>query len=128
VAEGGGHFETAARIACELVERFRARPLMQPVLLNVNVPDAAYDALRGTAVTRLGKRHKAEPVVKSTTPRGEVVYWVGAAGGAQDAGEGTDFHAAAAGRVSITPLQVDLTRYTQIESINEWLAPGSVAA
>ena len=128
VAEGGGHFGTAARVACDLVERFLSQPLTQPVLLNVNVPDAAYESLRGTVVTRLGKRHKAEPVVKSTTPRGEVVYWVGAAGGAQDAGEGTDFHAAAAGRVSITPLQVDLTRYTQIESINEWLAPGSVAA
>jgi 5'-nucleotidase len=128
VAEGGGHFDTAARVACELVERFRARPFAQPVLLNVNVPDAAYEALRGSVVTRLGRRHKAEPVVKSTTPRGEVVYWVGAAGGAQDAGEGTDFHAAAAGRVSITPLQVDLTRYSQMESVNEWLAPGSVPA
>jgi 5'-nucleotidase len=72
-------------------------------------------------VTRLGKRHKAEPVVKSTTPRGEIVYWVGAAGGAQDAGEGTDFHAAARGMVSITPLQVDLTRYSQMQTVNEWL-------
>jgi 5'-nucleotidase len=123
VAEGGGHFETAARVACDLVERFRARPFGEPLLLNVNVPDAAYEALRGTAVTRLGKRHKAEPVVKSTTQRGEVVYWVGAAGGAQDAGEGTDFHAAAAGLVSITPLQVDLTRYSQIETVGRWLHP-----
>jgi 5'-nucleotidase len=122
VAEGGGHFETAARVACDLVKRFSARPLNQPLLLNINVPDATYAALRGTAVTRLGKRHKAEPVVKSTTPRGEVVYWVGAAGGAQDAGEGTDFHAAANGMVSITPLQVDLTRYSQMETVNEWLA------
>jgi len=122
VAEGGGHFETAARVACELIERFRSRPLGQPVLLNVNVPDSSYAALRGTAVTRLGKRHKAEPVVRSTTPRGDVVYWVGAAGGAHDAGEGTDFHAAAARMVSITPLQVDLTRYSQIQAVNEWLA------
>lgn len=122
VAEGGGHFETAARVACDLVKRFSARPLNQPVLLNINVPDASYAALRGTAVTRLGKRHKAEPVVKSSTPRGEVVYWVGAAGAAQDAGEGTDFHAAANGMVSITPLQVDLTRYSQMETVNEWLA------
>ncbi|MGZ5261969.1 MAG: 5'/3'-nucleotidase SurE, partial [Burkholderiales bacterium] len=76
VAEGGGHFETAARVACDLVRRFSAHPLNQPVLLNINVPDATYEALRGTAVTRLGKRHKAEPVVKSTTPRGEVVYIV----------------------------------------------------
>jgi len=123
IAKGGGHFETAARVACELIERFRARPLEQAVLLNVNVPDASYAALRGTAVTRLGKRHKAEPVVKSTTPRGDVVYWVGAAGGAQDAGEGTDFHAAAAGMVSITPLQVDLTRYSQLQAVHEWLEP-----
>jgi 5'/3'-nucleotidase len=121
VAEGGGHFETAARIACELVERFRSSPLDGPVLLNVNVPDAPYERLRGTAVTRLGKRHKAEPVVKSTTPRGDVVYWVGAAGGAQDAGEGTDFHAALNGMVSITPLQVDLTRYSQLTTIAEWV-------
>jgi len=121
VAEGGGHFETAARVACELVARFRSHPLAQPVLLNVNVPDAAHDALRGVAVTRLGKRHKAEPVVKSTTPRGELVYWVGAAGGAQDAGEGTDFHATAAGMVSITPLQVDLTRYSQMQTVQDWM-------
>ena len=121
VAEGGGHFETAARVACELIERFRRRPLGQPVLLNVNVPDSEYAALRGTVVTRLGRRHKAEPVVKSTTPRGDVVYWVGAAGGAQDAGEGTDFHAAASGMVSVTPLQVDLTRYAQMQAVSEWL-------
>jgi 5'-nucleotidase len=122
VAQTGGHFEAAARVACDLVQRFRTRPLEQPVLLNINVPDATYAALRGYAVTRLGKRHKAEPVVKSTTPRGEVVYWVGAAGAAQDAGEGTDFHAAASGMVSITPLQVDLTRYSQMQTVNAWLA------
>jgi 5'-nucleotidase len=122
VAEGGGHFDTAARIACELVRRFAERPLGEPVLLNVNVPDLAHDDVRGTVATRLGKRHKAEPVVKSTTPRGEVVYWVGAAGGAQDAGPGTDFHAAANGMVSITPLQVDLTRYSQLQTVSDWMA------
>lgn len=121
VAEGGGHFETAARVACELVQRFSAHPVDQPVLLNVNVPDVGYEALRGMAVTRLGRRHKAEPVVKSTTPRGEVVYWVGAAGSAQDAGEGTDFHAASQKMVSITPLQVDLTRYSQLDTVQTWL-------
>jgi 5'-nucleotidase len=122
IAQGGGHFDTAARVACDLVQRFQVRPLDEPVLLNVNVPDAPYERLQGVAVTRLGKRHKAEAVVKSTTPRGEVVYWVGAAGGAQDAGEGTDFHAAAQGMVSITPLQVDLTRYSQMQTIADWVA------
>jgi len=122
VAEGGDHFRTAGRVAVELVSRFQTRPLDEPVLLNVNVPDAEYGQLRGFQVTRLGRRHKAEPVVKSKTPRGETVYWIGAAGGAQDAGEGTDFHAIANNRVSITPLQVDLTRYSQLEAVSNWLA------
>jgi 5'-nucleotidase len=122
VAEGGGHFRTAGRVAMDLIGRFQQAPFGQAVLLNVNVPDVEYEALRGFQVTRLGKRHKAEPVVKSTTPRGETVYWVGAAGGAQDAGEGTDFHAVAAQRVSLTPLQMDLTRYAQLESLAAWMA------
>src|SRR5215213_4306854 len=67
VAEGGGHFDTAARVVCELIERFRANPIEQPMLLNVNVPDVEYEALHGVTVTRLGKRHKAEPVVKQPT-------------------------------------------------------------
>src|SRR5688572_32915528 len=71
VAEGGGHFETAGRIACELVERFRSRPLAQPVLLNVTVPDVPYAALGGRTVTRLGWRPKPEPVVDWTTPPGD---------------------------------------------------------
>jgi 5'-nucleotidase len=50
------------------------------------------------------------------------VYWIGAAGSAQDAGDGTDFHAIATNRVSITPLQMDLTRYAQLETVSAWLA------
>lgn len=121
VAEGGNHFPTAGRVAAELVSRFRERSLEQPVLLNVNVPDLEYEKLRGFRVTRLGRRHKAEPVVKTSTPRGETVYWIGAAGSAQDAGDGTDFHAVASSFVSITPLQVDLTRYAQMEPVATWL-------
>jgi 5'-nucleotidase len=123
VAHGGGdHYESAARIAAELVQRCERAPLGQPTLLNINVPDVPYDELKGIQVTRLGRRHKAEPVVKSITPRGDTVYWIGAAGGAQDAGPGTDFHAVACGAVSVTPLQVDLTHFAQIETIKEWLA------
>lgn len=121
VAEGGDHHDTAARIAVELVRRFDSSPFGEPVLLNVNVPDVPYEALRGVEVTRLGKRHKAEATVKTTTPRGDTVYWIGAAGGAQDAGAGTDFHAIARQAVSITPLQVDLTRYSQLEAVGQWL-------
>ncbi len=115
------HFDTAARVAAELVLRFGQHRIDQPVLLNVNVPDVLYEALRGFKVTRLGKRHKAEPVVKATNPRGDTVYWVGAAGRAQDAGEGTDFHATTAQMVSVTPLQMDLTRFGQMDLVGHWL-------
>jgi 5'-nucleotidase len=121
VLDGRENYPTAARITAELVARFRERPFDHPLLLNVNVPDVAYSALRGIEVTRLGRRHKAEPVVKSTSPRGETVYWIGPAGPAQDAGEGTDFHAVANNRVSITPLQVDLTRGSHLKTLAEWL-------
>ena len=116
------NFDTAGRVAAELVGRFVRNPVKQPVLLNVNVPDVGYAALQGTEVTRLGKRHKAEAVIKSVNPRGQTVYWVGAAGVAQDAGPGTDFHAVAANKVSVTPLQVDLTHTQQIALICAWVA------
>jgi len=121
-SKAGRHYETAARVARDLVERFQKNPLGEPVLLNVNVPDIPYDALKGLEVTRLGKRHKAEPVIKTTTPRNQTVYWVGAAGSAQDAGPGTDFHAVHSDRVSLTPLQMDLTHPQQIPAVRTWLA------
>ncbi|HMM46660.1 MAG TPA: 5'/3'-nucleotidase SurE [Thiobacillaceae bacterium] len=117
------HFDAAARIVVELVQRIQALPPTEPMLLNVNVPDRPWNDLEGLAVTRLGKRHKAEAVVKSVNPRGQTVYWVGASGAAQDAGEGTDFHAVAHGYVSITPLQMDLTRFSQMDSVSKWLKP-----
>jgi 5'-nucleotidase len=115
----GNHFATAARVARQLVERCQRQAFAEPVLLNVNVPDEA--DVHGLRVTRLGRRHKAEPAVPVVTPRNETVYWVGAAGEAADAGEGTDFHAVANGFVSITPLQIDLTHVGQIGTIQEWL-------
>jgi 5'-nucleotidase len=121
-SKAGRHYDTAARVTAELVARFQTRPPSQAVLLNVNVPDLAYEALKGFEVTRLGKRHKAEPVIKTLTPRNESVYWVGAAGSAQDAGPGTDFHAVAADRVSLTPLQMDLTHQQQIPLVKAWMA------
>ncbi len=120
-SKAGQHFQTATSIAVTLVERFRDAPVQQPVLLNVNVPDVAQSALQGVEVTRLGKRHKAESVVRTQTPRGEIAYWIGAAGDAQDAGPGTDFYAIAASSVSVTPLQIDLTHRDQLELVRSWL-------
>jgi 5'-nucleotidase len=121
-SKAGRHFETAAAVAIQLVERFARAPFGEPVLLNVNVPDVAPEKLVGVEITRLGRRHKAEPVVKQQTPRGETAYWVGPAGEAQDAGPGTDFHAIASGRVSVTPLQLDLTFQRQLDLVRTWLA------
>jgi 5'-nucleotidase len=117
----GNNFASAGRVARELVERFIRNPIREPVLLNVNVPDIPYDQLKGREVTRLGRRHKAEPVVKMKSPRNETVYWVGAAGAAADAGPGTDFNAVERGFVSITPLQIDLTHTAQLSSIDQWM-------
>ncbi len=117
----GNNFETAGQVARELVERFIRDPIKEPVLLNVNVPDIPYANLKGMEVTRLGRRHKAEPVVKMTSPRKETVFWVGAAGAAADAGPGTDFNAIERGCVSITPLQIDLTHTAQLPAIRRWV-------
>jgi 5'-nucleotidase len=117
----GNNFDSAGRVARELVERFIRNPIREPVLLNVNVPDIPHAELKGMEVTRLGRRHKAEPVVKMISPRRETVYWVGAAGAAADAGRGTDFNAVERGFVSITPLQIDLTHTAQLSSIDQWM-------
>jgi len=120
------HFDTAARVAVELVQRFADKTHAHPWLLNVNVPDISYDEVRDDQglkmdVTRLGKRHKAEAVVEDTSPKGEKIYWIGAAGQAQDAGDGTDFYALMQKRISITPLQMDLTQYSQLEAVHGWI-------
>jgi 5'-nucleotidase len=115
------NFSTAARVAADIVKRFKQNKFHEPILLNINVPDIPYEHLQGIEVTRLGRRHKSEAVVKSQSPRGETVYWVGAAGAVQDASEDTDFHAIQLNRVSVTPLQIDLTQYRQLDTVKQWL-------
>jgi 5'-nucleotidase len=122
VARRERHFDTAARVAFELVARLKHEPIDSSIILNVNVPDLPYEELRGTRATRLGHRHRSEPVVRAEDPRGRPVYWVGPAGEGADAGEGTDFHAIASGFVSVTPLQVDLTRHGVLADVSAWLA------
>ncbi len=116
------HFQAAADFVAGLAARFAADPVPEHALLNVNVPDLPPDQIQGVEVTRLGRRHKAQDTVKTINPRNQTMYWVGAAGAAQDAGPGTDFHAVSQGRISLTPLQLDLTRYAQMGLIEDWLA------
>lgn len=117
----GKHYATAARAAVELVARLMTDPLPADTILNVNVPDLAWDDVRGFEVTRLGNRHRAEPCIQQNDPRGRSWWWIGAAGPEQDAGPGTDFHAVRTGHISITPIHVDLTRYQALEQVASWV-------
>jgi 5'/3'-nucleotidase len=115
------NFRAAAVIASKLVRQIVDDPLPKDTILNVNVPDGAAAEPLEITVTRLGFRHKSEPVIRALDPKGEPIYWVGAAGDGQDAGSGTDFHAIQSGRVSVTPIKVDLTDHARIEPLSEWL-------
>jgi 5'-nucleotidase len=115
VEKGWAHLDAAARTARAVVEQVLAGGLGDgPFLLNVNIPNRADADALPRVVTRLGRRHASEPVIRQDSPRGDTLYWIGPAGDAKDAGEGTDFHATASGLVSITPLQVDLTDHARL--------------
>jgi len=116
------HFETACWATDKLITRLQHQPLTEDTILNVNVPDLPIDQIKGFQSTRLGNRHKSSGVVKQINPRGESVYWVGPPGEAQDAGEGTDFYAVKQGFISVTPLQIDLTRYDSLQNLHQWLS------
>lgn len=118
---GVGHFQTAATITKRIVSQLLSKPLPADTILNINVPDLPLNDIKGLQVTRLGHRHKSEPVIKSSDPRGRPVYWVGPAGAEQDAGQGTDFHAVKNAYVSITPIHVDLTHYASLDPLGRWV-------
>jgi 5'-nucleotidase len=115
------HYATAARAAVEIIARLLVDPLPADTILNVNVPDLPWASVRGFEVSRLGNRHRAEPCVQQEDPRGRSWWWIGAAGAEHDAGPGTDFHAVRTGHISITPIQVDLTRYQALEQVASWV-------
>ncbi len=118
VQHGWIHLDAAARIAREIVER-GFDDLQAPYLLNINIPNLPYEQIKPIVPTRLGKRHVSEAVIKTQDPHGREIFWIGPAGKAKDAGEGTDFHATAQGHISVTPLQVDLTHNTQLSALKK---------
>ena len=120
-AYGWANIDAAARLARDIVQR-RFDELQKPYLLNVNIPNLPYEQLDQVVATRLGRRHAAEPVIKALDPRGREIFWIGPPGATKDAGEGTDFHALAQGKVSITPLQIDLTHRAQLAALAQGLA------
>lgn len=117
----GVHYDTAARVVLRLLATLQDYSLPTDTILNVNVPDIPYDDLVGFAATRLGHRHKSEPVIQATDPHDEPIYWVGQPGAGEDAGPGTDFHAIAEHCVSVTPLHIDLTRYNAMDTVSDWV-------
>lgn len=120
-SKSGEHFATAAQVVKDTIDQLENHPLPANQILNINVPNLPYEQLKGTQVTRQGRRHRAETMVKDTDPFGREVYWYGPVGNEQDAGPGTDFHAVANGYCSITPLSVDMTAYQSLEEMKEWL-------
>ncbi|HKY91624.1 MAG TPA: 5'/3'-nucleotidase SurE [Nevskiaceae bacterium] len=114
------HYDSAARAVVRLIDHLQAHPLPGNQILNVNVPDLPWDRIDGFEVTRLGNRHRAERVIESKDPRGRSIWWIGASGAEADAGPGTDFHAVARNRIAVTPLLVDLTRYSAMDHLNDW--------
>ncbi len=118
---GNQNFVTAARLVVEIVEHLQAHPLPSDQILNINVPDVPYEQVTGIEVTRQGRRHRAETMVKDTDPFGNDLYWYGPVGEEQDAGPGTDFYALSQLRCSVTPLSVDMTAYESLEAMQQWL-------
>jgi 5'-nucleotidase len=121
VEHGWANLDAAARVAREIVEH-RLDMLPRPYLLNINIPNLPYEQIKGIRAARLGKRHVSEPVIKTRDPHGREIFWIGPAGKALDAGEGTDFHTVSNGYVSITPLQIDLTHVAQLSALGKRLA------
>ena len=115
------HFATAARIIVKIVQKLQAEPLAADTILNINVPDIEFEQLQSVQVTRLGKRHKAEPAVEALDPRKRKVYWLGPVGDEADAGPGTDFYALNHKQVSVTPIKIDLTNYEIQQHLKQWL-------
>lgn len=118
---GFEHLDTAELAVRDVLQRLITRGLSERLLLNVNIPGCSPEAVRGTVVTRLGKRHPTEGVIPSVNPRGETIYWIGPVGSIRDAGAGTDFHAVENGFVSVTPLDIDLTGRSQMDAVRAWI-------
>jgi 5'-nucleotidase len=118
VERNWAHLDAAAKVAKDIVRR-QFDSLQKPYLLNVNIPNLPYEKLQTIVATRLGKRHQSEAVIKTRDPHGREIFWIGLAGAAKEAGEGTDFHATASGNVSVTPLQIDLTHIAQLDALKK---------
>jgi len=104
-----------ARLAMLVLER----GLPQDTLLNVNVPARE---VQGIAITRQGKRSYNELIVEKIDPRGKTYYWIGGGEPTWELLGGTDYEAVTEGKISITPLHLDLTNYAATQILKDWEA------
>lgn len=119
--DGRIYYDTAAQVVCDLIPKLHENVLNKQEIININVPDVPYSALKGMQVTKLGYRQSASEIIAQTDPRGERIYWVGPAGLPEYSGEGTDFHAVANGYASITPIQTDMTAHQSLQRLHNWV-------
>lgn len=115
------HYTTAAQVVKDLIVEIDSHDLSTHAALNINVPDLAIQEIKGIRSTVLGTRHAAAPAEPHQSPRGETLYWLGAAGQVNESGEGTDFNAVNNGFVSVTPLHTDLTDHSSVAALQDWL-------
>ncbi|WP_037586572.1 5'/3'-nucleotidase SurE [Stenoxybacter acetivorans] len=112
------YWTTAEQVVWRMLEKFLCQVPSEPMLWNINIPAVPPENVRGCRITRLGRRHHAQSVVPTRSPRGEPMYWIGPAGDAADRERGTDFAENEAGFVTVTPLQMDLTDYRQTDAVS----------
>lgn len=121
-SKGSLHYADAAKIVKHIIQHLLVEPLPSDTILNINIPDLPFSKLKGVKVTRLGQRHRAQPMIKDKDPRGNTIYWIGPGVGAdEDSGPDTDFYAVNNGYVAITPLEIDLTRYQMLDRLKTWV-------
>jgi len=118
---GTVHYESAAKAVNQVIQNLIKSPLAEDCILNINVPDLAWEEIKGIKATRLGCREKAEPIIQQADPYGTPVYWVGRAGEPVANQEGTDFDAIHNGYISVTPIQIDMTRHAGVGPLQSWL-------
>ena len=118
--ENPKNFITGAKVTVDLIKLYNKKKFAT-TLLNINVPDIPYSNLKGIEITRLGKRHAAEPAIKGDEKNMDTFFWIGPAGEPNDGGPGTDFNAVKNKMVSITPIHADLTDHKNIQIMKEWI-------
>jgi 5'-nucleotidase len=89
-------------------------------LLNVNFPPLFGDDIKGVRLTRLGRRVFANSIKPMSDPWGRPIYWIGAGSMSWSGGEDSDYRAVADGYISVTPLHLDLTNQSVLDTSAEW--------